>query len=132
MKHDKVPRRIYLSWREVEMKPLTKFCILMLVMGCFQGVLPGLAMEGEQMAQAPEARQELHTNSPTATSRYVNVEGTLQAIQGDMFIIEGASAEQQIKIQVGKDTAFPNGQKEPGQPVQALVSGQDGHALIIR
>ena len=132
MKHDKVLRRIYLSWREVEMKPLTKFCLLMLVMGCFQGVLPGLAMEGEQMAQAPEARQEIQTNSPTATSRYVNVEGTLQAIQGDLFVIEGASAEQQIKIQVGKDTAFPNGQKELGQPINALVSAQDGHALIIR
>lgn len=114
------------------MKPLTKLCILMLVMGCFQGVLQGLAMEGEQMSQAPQVRQELQTNSPTSTARYVNVEGTLQAIQGDLFIIEGASAEQPIKIQVGKDTAFPNGQKELGQPVNALVSAQDGHALIIR
>jgi hypothetical protein len=132
MKHDKVLGRIYLSWKEVEMKPLTKLCILMLVMGCFQGVLPGLAMEGEQMSQTPQVRQELRTNSPTSTARYVNVEGTLQAIQGDLFIIEGASAEQQIKIQVGKDTAFPNGQKELGQPVNALVSAPDGHALIIR
>ncbi|MCA9499575.1 MAG: hypothetical protein KC588_10315 [Nitrospira sp.] len=114
------------------MKPFTKFCLLILVMGGFQGVLPGLAMEGEQSAQAPEARQEIQTNSPTTMPRYVNVEGTLQAIQGDLFIIEGASAEQQIKIQVGQDTAFPNGQKEPGQPVSALVSAPDGHALIIR
>ena len=114
------------------MKPLTKLCILMLVMCCFQGVLPGLAMDGEQMAQTPQVRQELQTNSPTSTARYVNVEGTLQAIQGDLFIIEGASAEQPIKIQVGKDTAFPNGQKELGQPVSALVSAPDGHALIIR
>ncbi|GJL59173.1 MAG: hypothetical protein NPIRA03_20300 [Nitrospirales bacterium] len=113
------------------MRPLTKFCILMLVMGGFQGVLSGLAMDG-QMAQAPEARQEIQTNSPSSTSRYVNVEGTLQAIQGDLFIIEGASAEQPIRIQVGKDTAFPNGQKQLGQPVNALVSAQDGHALIIR
>jgi len=113
------------------MKSSTRIPILMLVMGC-QGVVPGFAMEGESPAQPPEVRQELHTNSPTTTSRYVNVEGTLQEIQGDMFIIAGASANQQIQIQVGKDTAFPNGQKEPGQPVQALVSAQDGHALIIR
>ncbi|MDH3503118.1 MAG: hypothetical protein OEZ41_11575 [Nitrospirota bacterium] len=113
------------------MKSFTQIGVLMLVIGC-GGVGPCLAMEGEALAQAPEVRQELHTTSPTATSRYMNVEGTLQAIQGDMFIIEGASAEQQIQIQVGKDTAFPNGQKEPGQPVHALVSAQDGHALIIR
>lgn len=114
------------------MRPLTKFCILILVMGGFQGVLSGLAMDGGQMPQAPEVRQEIQANSPSSTSRYVNVEGTLQAIQGDLFIIEGASAEQPIKIQVGKDTAFPNGQKQLGQPVNALVSAQDGHALIIR
>ena len=131
MKHDKEPGRIYLWWREVVMKPLTKLIILILAI-VSQGIDPALGMEGEHIAQAPEARQEIQTNSPTSTSRYVNVEGTLQAIQGDMFIIEGGSAEKQIKIQVGKDTAFPNGQKEPGQPVHALVSAQDGHALIIR
>ncbi|MDT3778346.1 hypothetical protein PJI16_12330 [Nitrospira sp. MA-1] len=113
------------------MKSLTKFSVLLFVMGC-QGVVPVFAMEGEPMAQTPEVRQELQTNSPTTTARYRNVEGKLQAIQGDMFIIEGASAEQQVKIQVGKDTAFPNGQKEVGQAVNALVSAQDGHALIIQ
>ena len=122
---------MYLSWREAVMKPLTTFCALMLGTGCL-GVVQSLAMEGEPMAQKPEVRQELHTTSPSSTARYVNVEGTLQAIQGNMFIIEGPSAEKQIKIQVGKDTAFPNGQKEPGQSVHALVSAQDGHALIIR
>jgi len=113
------------------MKPLTHMSLLMLVMGC-QWVVLGLAMEGELPVQTPKVQQELYTTSPTATPRYVNVEGTLQKIQGDMFIIEGGSAEQQIKIQVGKDTAFPNGQKEPGQPVHALVSAEDGRALIIR
>ncbi|MBA3613226.1 MAG: hypothetical protein ABIU05_07595 [Nitrospirales bacterium] len=113
------------------MKSLTKFSVLLFVMSC-QGVVPGFAMEEEPLGQTPEVRQELQTNSPTTTSRYMNVEGKLQAIQGDMFIIEGASAEQQVKIQVGKDTAFPNGQKEIGQPVNALVSAQDGHALIIQ
>lgn len=113
------------------MKTLTKFTVLIFVMGC-QGGVPGFAMEGEPLAQAPEVQQELQTNSPTTTTRYMNIEGKLQAIQGDMFIIEGASAEQQVKIQVGKDTAFPNGQKEIGQPINALVSAQDGHALIIQ
>ncbi|TFG63452.1 MAG: hypothetical protein E4H32_04390 [Nitrospirales bacterium] len=113
------------------MKPFTRIGVLMLVMGG-PGVVPALAMEGERLTQPPEVRQEIHARSPSVTSRYANVEGTLQAIQGDMFIIEGVSADQQIQIQVGKDTAFPNGQKEPGQPVQALVSTQDGHALIIR
>lgn len=113
------------------MKPFKSIGSLILVVGCL-GVSPVFAMERQSPAQQPEVRNQIDTASPTPTSRYMNVEGTLQAIQGDMFIIEGASAEQQIKIQVGKDTAFPNGQKEPGQPVHALVSAQDGHALIIR
>jgi hypothetical protein len=62
----------------------------------------------------------------------MNVEGNLKEIQGDLYILEVVSADQPIQVQVGKDTAFPNGQKEPGQSVQALVSAQDGHALIIR
>lgn len=113
------------------MKSFSKLSVFLFVMG-FQGVMPGFAMEGEPLAQTPEVQQEIQTNSPTTTSRYMNVEGKLQAIQGDMFIIEGASAEQQVKIQVGKDTAFPNGEKEIGQPINALVSAQDGHALIIQ
>ena len=105
--------------------------VLVLAVGC-QGVAPGFAMEGEPPAQQPEVRKEFHTASPTPTSRYMNVEGRLKEIQGDTYILEGSSADQPIRVQVGKDTAFPNGQKEPGQPVQALVSAQDGHALIIR
>jgi hypothetical protein len=56
----------------------------------------------------------------------------LKAIQGDLYILEVSSSDQPIQVKVGKDTAFPNGHKEPGQSIQALVSAQDGHALIIR
>ena len=105
--------------------------VLILVVGC-QGVATGFAMEGKPPAQQPEVRKELHTASPTSTSQFMNVEGKLKEIQGDMYILEGSSADQPILVHVGKDTAFPNGQKEPGQSVQALVSAQDGHALIIR
>lgn len=113
------------------MEPFKPIGVLILVVGC-QGVTPGFALESQQPGQQPEVRMELHATSPTPASRYVNVEGNLKEIQGDMYIIEGASAAQPVRVQVGKDTAFPNGQKEPGQPVQALVSAQDGHALIIR
>jgi len=114
------------------MEPFKSIGVLILVVGC-QGVMPGFALEGGLPAQQPEVRNELHATSPTTpTSQYMNVEGHLKEIQGDMYIIEGASAAQPVRVQVGKDTAFPNGQKEPGQQVQALVSAQDGHALIIR
>jgi hypothetical protein len=117
---------------EVVMEPFRSIGLLILLVGS-QGVTPGFAMEGEPPVQQPaEVRKELHTTSPTPTSRYMNVEGRLKEIQGDTYILEGSSADQPIRVQVGKDTAFPNGQKEPGQPVQALVSAQDGHALIIR
>ena len=122
---------MYSLWMEVVMERFKPFGVLILVVGC-QGVTPGFALEKELPAQLPEVRQDLHATSPTPTSRFKNVEGHLKEIQGDLYIIEGASAAQSVRIHVGKDTAFPNGQKEPGQPVQALVSAQDGHALIIR
>lgn len=131
LKHDRVPRCIFWLLMEVVMEPLKSMGLLILVVSC-QGVTSGFAMEAERPAQPPEVRKELHTTSPTPTSRYMNVEGRLKEIQGDMYILEGSSADQPIQVKVGKDTAFPNGKKEPGQPIQALVSVQDGHALIIR
>jgi len=116
---------------EVVMEPFKSIGAVILVVGC-QGMTTGFALEKELPAQQPEVRRELHAASPTPTSRYKNVEGNLKEIQGDLYIIEGVSAAQSVRIHVGKDTAFPNGQKEPGQSVQALVSAQDGHALIIR
>ena len=113
------------------MEPFKPIGALILVLGCL-GVTPGFAMEGEPLAQQAEVRKEIHTASPTPTALYRNVEGKLKEIQGDMYIVEESSADQPIRVQIGKDTAFPNGHKEPGQSVQALVSAQDGHALIIR
>lgn len=113
------------------MEPFKPIVVLILVVGC-QGVTPCFALEGGPPAQQPKVRKEFHATSPTPTSGYRNVEGNLKEIQGDLYIIEGASAAQPMQIHVGKDTAFPNGQKEPGQSVQALVTAQDGHALIIR
>ena len=121
-----------LSWREVEMEPYKLIGFLIVVLGG-QGATPGFAMEGDTSSAQTKVSKELHTTSPTTpTSRYMNVEGNLKEIQGDLYILEVVSADQPIQVQVGKDTAFPNGQKEPGQSVQALVSAQDGHALIIR
>ncbi len=95
-------------------------------------VSPGLAAEGESLGQ-PESRKDIHASSSSASSSiYKNVEGKLKEIQGDVYILEGSKADELIRVQVGKDTAFPNGNKEPGQSVHALVSAQDGHALIIR
>ena len=113
------------------MEPFKSIGLIIVVVGC-QGVTLGFAMEGDRPFQQSEVRKELHTTAPTATSQYMNVEGRLKEIQGDMYILEVSSADQPIQVQVGKDTAFPNGHKEPGQPVQALVSAQDGRALIIR
>jgi hypothetical protein len=116
---------------EEVMEPFKPIGVLIFLVGCL-GVTTGFAMEGETPAQQTQVRKEIHTSSPTPSSLYRNVEGKLKEIQGDMYILEESSADQPIRVQIGKDTAFPNGHKEPGQPVQALVSGQDGHALIIR
>ncbi len=114
------------------MEPYKLIGFLVVVLGA-QGITPGIAMEGDTSSPQAKVGKELHTTSPTTpTSRYKNVEGKLKEIQGDLYILEVASADQPIQLQIGKDTAFPNGQKEPGQSIQALVSAQDGHALIIR
>lgn len=106
--------------------------LIIFIMG-LSGVTPGLALEGEAPSGKPEVGKELHTTSPSSpSSMYMNVEGKLKEIQGDIYILEGSQADEPIRVQVGKDTAFPNGHKEPGQSVHALVSAQDGHALIIR
>ena len=113
------------------MKRFKPVGIMILGLGCVGGTT-GFAMEGLSSAPQTNVTKELHTTSPSPTSLYMNVEGKLKEIQGDLFILEGSEADQPIQVRVGKDTAFPNGQKEPGQSVQALVSTQDGHALIIR
>ena len=70
--------------------------------------------------------------SQRSATQFQNVEGTLKEIQGNVYVVEGAAAQEPIRVEIGRDTAFPNGQKEPGQMLQALISTSDGHALIIR
>lgn len=66
------------------------------------------------------------------TSRFMNVEGILKEIQGNVYVLEENSEGESIRVEIGQDTAFPNGQKEPGQLIQALVTSINQHALIIR
>jgi hypothetical protein len=105
--------------------------ILLCVIGC-AGATQSFGMDGQPPAPQSEIQRDLQTTSPSQTLRYMNVEGKLKEIQGDLYILEGTSEDQSIRVQVGKDTAFPNGPKVLGQSVQALVSAQNGHALIIR
>jgi hypothetical protein len=105
--------------------------LLCVMIGC-AGATQSFGMDGQPPTRQPETQQDLHTTSPTPTSQYMNVEGKLKEIQGDLYILEGTSDDQSIRVQVGKDTAFPNGPKELGESVQALVSAKNGHALIIR
>jgi hypothetical protein len=112
--------------------------VLIVAAGCLVSTV-GFAMAEELPVQqsaevrSAEVPKDIHTNSPASSaSLYKNVEGTLKDIQGDVYVLEGGAPDQSIQIHVGKDTAFPNGKKKPGQLVQALVSAKDGHALIIR
>lgn len=107
--------------------------VLMVAAGCLVST-GGFAIEKDLPdQQSAEVRKDVQTNPPaSAASLYNNVEGTLKDIQGDVYVLEGGAPDQSIQIHVGKDTAFPNGKKKPGQLVQALVSAKDGHALIIR
>ncbi len=105
-----------------------------LILGC-QGVIPSLAANAETNSALVLSKKGVQAQSakPTGTmAKFQNVEGTLKEIQGDVYIVEGADSQQMIRVQVGRDTAFPNGHKEPGQTLHALISTTDGHALIIR
>ena len=80
-------------------------------------------------------QQGIHAESKQSsqtTTKFQNVEGMLKEIQGNVYVVERATPEEPIRVEVVKDTAFPNGEKEPGQLLQALISTSDGHALIIR
>ncbi len=49
-----------------------------------------------------------------------------------MYVVEVESTQQSIRVKIGRDTAFPNGQKKIGQVIHALVFSSNGHALIVR
>ena len=116
------------------MKRFSYLCVWALILSC-QGVTPSFAGNSEMLSTVPQQTQEVQAQSAASegiSTKFQNVEGTLKEIQGNVYVVEGETTHQSIRVEIGRDTAFPNGQKEPGQLLQALISTSDGHALIIR
>lgn len=113
------------------MKKFKRLGIMVLIMGC-QGITLALSGAGETTGELQRGNQAIQAQPETLKSQYLNIEGRLKEIHGDMYVLEGTGSDQTVRVHVGGDTAFPNGQKEPGQDVQALVVSKTGHALIIR
>jgi hypothetical protein len=116
------------------MKQFSYLCAWVLILGC-QGVTPGFAGDSEIGSAPLHSKNGVHaqsTESGRSSSQFQNVEGTLKEIQGNVYVVEGEATQKPIRVEIGRDTAFPNGQKEPGQMLQALISTSDGHALIVR
>lgn len=116
------------------MKQFSYLCAWALILGC-QGVTPGFAADSNVNGALHLSHKGIQAQSAApqrATTKFQNVEGTLKEIQGNVYVVEGDAAQDAIRLEIGQDTAFPNGQKEPGQMLQALISTSDGHALIIR
>ncbi len=113
------------------MKQIIYLCAWVVILGC-QGVAPSLAGESNLGDALLQSNKGIQAQSGQPTTQFQNVEGTLKEIQGNVYVVEGERTKDQIRVEIGKDTAFPNGQKEPGQMLQALISTSDGHALIIR
>ncbi len=113
------------------MKQFIYLCACVVIIGC-QGVAPSLAGEASLGGALIQSNKGIQAQSGQSPTQFQNVEGTLKEIQGNVYVVEGEATKEPIRVEVGKDTAFPNGQKEPGQMLQALISTSDGHALIIR
>ncbi len=113
------------------MKTFSRMGIMVVIMGC-QGVTTALSGAGENGGEHLRGSQAIQAQPEAFKSQYLNIEGRLKEINGDMYVLEGAGSNETVRVHVGGDTAFPNGQKEPGQDVQALVVSKTGHALIIR
>jgi hypothetical protein len=116
------------------MKQFRYICAWALILGC-QGVTVSFAGDSEIGSVFLQSNKGLHTQSAGSVrplTKFQNIQGTLKEIQGNVYVVERAATQQPIRLEVGRDTAFPNGQKEPGQMLHALISTSDGHALIIR
>ena len=114
------------------MKQLYYFFAFGLILG-FQSVTPVFAADSNSALHlSNKGVQAKSAASQRTATKFQNVEGTLKEIQGNVYVVEGDAAQESIRVEIGRDTAFPNGQKEPGQMLQALISTSDGHALIIR
>jgi hypothetical protein len=116
------------------MKQFSYLCAWVLILG-WQGVTPSFAGDseiGSALLIGNKGVQTQSAKSVKSSTKFQNVEGTLKEIQGNVYVVEAGATQQPIRLEIGRDTAFPNGQKEPGQVVQALITTSDGHALIIR
>jgi hypothetical protein len=116
------------------MKQFSYFCVWALILGC-QGVTAGFAGDseiGSALLENNKSVESPSSQSVRSSTQFQNVEGTLKEIQGNVYVVNGKATQQPIRVEIGRDTAFPNGQKEPGQMLRALISTSDGHALIIR
>ncbi len=116
------------------MKQFSYLCAWALILSC-QGVALSFAGDSELGSALLLSQKGIQSQSSEVggtPSKFKNVEGTLKEIQGNVYVVEGKATQQPIRVEIGRDTAFPNGQKEPGQLLQALISTTNGHALIIR
>ncbi len=116
------------------MKQISSFCVWAIILGCF-GVMPSFAGDTDLNSALLLSKKGMQTQSAVSEevpSKFQNVQGTLKEIQGNVYVVEGDSSQESIRVEIGRDTAFPNGHKEPGQMLQALISTSDGHALIVR
>jgi hypothetical protein len=116
------------------MKQFSYLCAGVLILSC-QGVSLSFAGDSEidsALLQNKKGVQAQSAESGTSSTQFQNVEGTLKEIQGNVYVVQGEATKQPIRVEIARDTAFPNGHKEPGQMLQALISTSDGHALIIR
>jgi len=116
------------------MKPFSYLCAWAVILACL-GVTSSVAGDsdiGRTLLQSKKGVQTQSSGSAVSSTQFQNVEGTLKEIQGNVYVVEGNATHQSIRVEIGRDTAFPNGRKEPGQLLQALISTSDGHALIIR
>ena len=116
------------------MKQFSYLCALVLILGC-QGVTLSFAGDskiGSAHILSSKVVEAQSAGFVRASTQFQNIEGTLKEIQGNVYVVEGGATKQPIRVEIGRDTAFPNGHKEPGQMLQALISTSDGHALIIR
>jgi hypothetical protein len=118
----------------MNMKKFSYLCAWVLVLGC-QGVAPSFAEDSDMsnaLLLSQKGIQAQSAGSRGAVTQFQNVEGMLKEIQGNVYVVEAEATQNPIRVEIGQDTAFPNGQKEPGQMLNALISTSDGHALIIR
>ncbi len=116
------------------MKQFIYICAWVFILSCHGIMLTfaGDAEMGSALLLSQKGIQSQSAASGEVSAKFQNIEGTLKEIQGNVYLVEAEGTNESIRVEIGRDTAFPNGQKEPGQLLQALISTSNGHALIVR